>query len=40
MENFIINIEAIKENHGEMLEMKNTVSEIKDFLMIEMSSEF
>lgn len=40
MENFIINIEAIKENHREMLEMKNTVSEIKDFLMIEMSSEF
>lgn len=31
MENFIIDTEARKNDHREMLEMKNTTSEIKDF---------
>lgn len=30
-ENFITDIEAIKEQHREMLDIKNTVPEIKDF---------
>lgn len=30
-ENFIIHIEVIKKDHRQMLKMKNTVSEIKDF---------